>query len=408
MMQRSLSELKSLCGKLGLEVIQSGKREGKKDFVKALQEYYLQNKKQTFGLSYRMQVETPQLCFLSTNLRSDEVERLFNSDQHVAEEKLNGIRMLVTYHPQDGFEFYSRNLSVEDYLPVSYTDKIWIGDQDFRGLFRPFVLDCEIVSRDARISTVMGKRGVVTETILQAVASLLALNSDDTLRIQKELGQPLELKVFDCLMSEGVDIKGKPYYERRTYLKDIVEKLDILAVKVERVKAVLNRKREYLEHIWQMGGEGIVMKPIMMPYLSRESRPRDGWVKFKRTVSGAIGDSVDGFITGFDLGDKDKGYAELVGSLTVSINLIENGNLREHEVARVSNIPLEVRKAITVLVDGKPTLDPVYYQKVVEVDGQAVSAREMRLTHPRLIRFREDKNPDQCLMTKETLQNLIV
>ena len=98
----------------------------------------------------------------------------------------------------------------------------------------------------------------------------------------------------------------------------------------------------------------------------------------------------------------------MVGSLTVSINLIENGNLREHEVARVSNIPLEVRKAITVLVDGKPTLDPVYYQKVVEVDGQAVSAGEMGLTHPRLIRFREDKNPDQCLMTKETLQNLIV
>ena len=366
MTQRSLQELKTECRKLGLTVHQTGKREGKKDFIRALQDYYLKTKEKTFGLEYRMKIDTPQLCFLSTNLRQDEIDRLFESERHVAEEKLNGIRMLIMYHPESGFEFFSRNLSLEDYLPVSYTEKIWLGDRDYKGLFSPFVLDCEIVSRDARISTIMGKRGVVTETVLQAVAALLALNPESSWKIQQELDQPLELKVFDCLVQDGVDVRNRPYYERRQYVKQIVSKLDLLTVKVESVKAVLRNKLQYLEYIWQMGGEGIVMKPIDMPYLSANSRPRDGWVKFKRTVSGAIGDSVDGFITGFELGDKDRGYSDLVGSLLVSVNLAdENGQVRIHEVARVANIPLEMRKAITILVDGRPVLDPQYYNKVV-------------------------------------------
>lgn len=409
MMQRSLAELKSQCNKMDLQVGMIGKKEAKKDYVTALQNHYYKSTVKSFGLEFRMMIETPQLCFLSTGLREEEQREIFNSPDWVVEEKLNGIRMVVSYHPDYGFEFYSRNLSLEDFLPVCYTDKIWLGDQNFKRLFDPFVIDCEIMSRDKKISTVMGKKGVITETELQAVAALLAMNSEDSIRIQKELDQPLELKVFDCLYADWEDIRNLSYIERRKRIDSILGKMSILKVKSEKVAAIRKNKKEYLDFIWSMGGEGVVAKRLDMPYLSKESRPRNGWVKFKRTASGSIGDSVDGFITGFDLGDKEKGYADLVGSLTISINLtdIEEG-VKEHEIARVSNIPLEIRNKITIVIGGKPTLDPSYYNKVVEVDGQSISARAMRLNHPRLIRFREDKNPDQCIMEKSTLLRLIV
>lgn len=56
---------------------------------------------------------------------------------------------------------------------------------------------------------------------------------------------------------------------------------------------------------------------------------------------------------------------------------------------------------------GKPVLRPDYYNQVVEVDGQGISARAMSLT-PRLIRVRMDRSKNICVMDERFIKSLIV
>jgi len=414
---RSLAELRAECQEKGLQVDFKGKKETKKHYIEALASHSLSKRSVTPGLKFRLGMESPQLAFLGDNLRKEEMAEIFRSDEWVFEEKLNGVRMVIFYDPETGFEMFGRNVSVQDFLPTDYTGKVYLGPREYRGLFPAFAVDCELCSDDPNVSTVLGKRGVVTETILQAVSALISLNTEDTISIQKQLatsknGSPvLNLHVFDILMYEHKDLKPLPYRERRRILLPVIEMLRQVALPFHKVKAVQKNKQEYLQELWASGKEGCIAKRIDMPYIDRESRPRGGWIKLKRRVSmGATGDTVDGWISGYELGTEGKGYENLVGVLYVSVNLqCEDGTVRTHEIAHTANMPLEMRKEITTLgPDGKPVIKPEMYGKVVEVEGQAVSARALRLVHPRFIRMRPDKNASQCVMTEAFLKSQIL
>lgn len=409
-MQRSLADLKRECAKLDLVVEVTGRREQKRDYVGALQNHFLALRPEiSWGLSERLKIETPMLALNSGTLRPEEIHRIENSDRYVYEEKLKGVRMLTYYHPLSSFEFFSRSLSVRDYIPVSYTNKIPLAVVP-KSISEPFVLDCEIISNNPNISTVLGKRGVVTETPQEAVSALLALNAEDSIRIQKELDYPLELHVFDCLMLNGESLIEKTYFARRKALNEVINKiLGGLGLPFFKVKAVLKKKKEYLEHLWEQGSEGVIAKPLDFKYLIKPSRPRGGWIKFKETVSGSLGDTVDGFISGFEPGKPEKGFAHLVGCFLVSIFLTDkDGNDYEHLVAKTPNIELELREKISSIDDhGHVQMDPSYIDRVVEVEGQSVSSRARRLTHPRLVGFRDDKMKHDCVMKEEHLLALI-
>ena len=88
----------------------------------------------------------------------------------------------------------------------------------------------------------------------------------------------------------------------------------------------------------------------------------------------------------------------------------KDGTEIEHVIASVPNIALSERKKMTVVdpVTGEVSLHSSYYDKVVEVNGQAISAREKRLTHPRLLRFREDKTKYECSLTEEFIESQIL
>jgi len=137
-------------------------------------------------------------------------------------------------------------------------------------------------------------------------------------------------------------------------------------------------------------------------------------VKIKRSVSeslnsAGLADSIDAFITGYDLADEEKSWNGLIGSLEVSVTLLSPEGEHDHVIARVANIPLDIRKEMTMIgPDGKPCLKPEYYGRVVEVDGQAMSARAFRLTHPRLLGFRPDRTKMDCQYDEEYLRSLIL
>lgn len=408
-MQRSYAELKSECDMLNLEYEEPA-RKAKKPFIDALQKHFLQNVEMTFGLKYRLSMESPQLARLCKNLKPNEIVDIYESEDWVFEEKHNGLRMIVTYDSSDGLEIFGRNLSVKNYLPVNYRNSVYF-ENDQNNLDMPnFVLDSEVISVNPTISTVMGKTGVVTETELQAIAALFALNDDESQAIQREMGQPIRFMVFDCLRYGNKDLRNEPYYVRRRYMKKVVEALKSKLGMFRITKVILKRKEEFLEHLWSQGKEGCIAKNIHVEYLDRSTRPRNGWIKFKRTTTGTLGDTIDGFVIGFEPGTPGKGFENLVGALHIGINLQLIGGLTiVHEIARVVNLKLATREKITVYDEnGKPQLIESMYNKVVEIEGQAVSARARRLTHPRLLRLRSDKSAHDCEITEEALDGMIV
>lgn len=412
---RTLAQLKEECQRQNLVVKMISKSKmGKRDYVKALSDHFLPGvpQKDTWGFQYRRKYETPGVCQRWNVLKPSEQQIAIHSKNWIADLKENGVRLWVTYDPEYGFDFYSRNISVETYNPVSYRTKIWLGKDDnpyWKNVFKSrFVLDAEVISTTAEVSTVMGKRGVITETPLQAVTALLALNSEESLQIQRDLNMPLELRVWDCVVAGNQDFieMGIKLRDRIPFADKIVAKLASVGLSFKRTRSDKGDKVAFLKEIQAENHEGVIYKNLDSVYVPTESRRRDVWVKFKRDVSSSLGDTVDGWVSGYQLGKEGSGWEKLVGSLEITVTLQPSGE--EHVIANVTNLPMEYREKITVEGPNGPEMDKSMYDKVVEIDGQDISARKRALTHSRIIRFREDKTKFECMMDEEFLNSQIL
>ena len=723
---RTLAQLKQECVSLGLNPIIRGKKERKDDYILALRDYHIKRKYpngKPLSLDLMLSIESPMLCQQYKILKKEEQDAIWSSNNWYLEEKEDGIRLPLIYTNKE-FDFFSRNISVDDYLPISYKDNIYLGNIDKSKITDNFILDCEVVSTNSNISTIMGNKGVVTETQLQAVSALLALESSESIRVQKEEDVPLQFKVFDCLWFNGDWIIDKPLIERRKYMKKALLQLQSAGLNCKTPKSNISNKKAFYKYIIDRGGEGCfksdqrvlmsdysyktikdieigdkvlsynhnlnkvevktvtnkffngykhisewgissykdtslikiistnnhkfyskdsykrcdsistcymldnvmdsyrkqvilsfmlldrcikdknisyliqeegnnldfildlfndfiidkfnmsipnkyikcldkysikdineiglaylfmlcgscsnkvislyidshnlvehlnnrfniksslikdnissetyikidikdninfiniispyihpsvrykiskydlkdyiipskveknlvevdltrqsileynnnsndvidawdlevednhnyfveevlvhncVAKNLYSPYISTSSRRRDGFVKIKRTMSESLrfeglADTVDGWISGFEPADDTKSWKGLVGALEISLYLKDTeGNLKEHKIAKVANIPMDLRKEMTDYDENNnPILKKEYYGKVVEIDGQAVSARERRLKHAILIRFRSDRSMDTCIMSEEFLEKMIL
>ena len=172
---------------------------------------------------------------------------------------------------------------------------------------------------------------------------------------------------------------------------------------------IFKDKEKFLNTLLDSKKEGVIAKHLNGKYIATQSRGRDRYVKIKRKVSDSLnetdGDGVDAFITGFDLGKVGSGWESLVGSLTLSVNVQrKDGSEYVHEIARVSNIPMELREKMTVIVEGVPQLDPAYYGKVLEIDGQDISSRALRITHARILNWRPDRDQFSCVILEEQMK----
>jgi ATP-dependent DNA ligase len=415
---RSLAELKSECRKFNLTVKPSGKREGKAEYVEALQAYYLSQEyagKVPASLQFMLNLDTPMLCAQFKELKPEAQESIWEDRNWVAEEKMDGVRMLSFWAPNAVPDFFSRNISVKNFLPVNYRENIFTDNLDLTKIQDTFVLDNEIISTNPNVNTLLNrKKGVVTETMLQAVTALLALNSEESIEIQKA-ESPLAFMSFDCLSWNGKSLMDEPYYIRRQYLLKAVEQLKSAGLNVNLPKITRTNKKTFAMAIIEEGGEGVILKDIRARYFPQASRSHRCWIKFKRTLAmtsqmRGLGDHIDGWISGFEEAKEDKGLAGLVGSLNISVYLQdESGNLKEHVIGRVANIPLEERRMMTEIgMDGKPTLKKEYYGRVVEIDAQDISARALRGTHCRLVGWRPDRSSDTCIVTESFIKSLVL
>ena len=406
---RTLGQLKEECKQKGIEVIINGK-EHKEDYVRALRDYWLKqyygsSDKAPWALKFMLSIDCPMLCRRYQQCKPEQQKKFWESDEYIAEEKRDGCRCLILFDAStQSFDFYSRNNSVKDFLPQSYKDTILITSKDF---YYPdnFVLDCEVISTNPNISTVMGNRGVVCATQLQATTALLALNPLESKSLQKQY--PLKFVVFDCLY-DSESLIDKAWKVRHPHAEKLVSLLKKSGFNCIINPVVREKKLEFYSDIIENNLEGVVFKNVNAPYHATTSRTVDQ-VKLKRTVSEGINRDLDAWVTGFIPSSKDKGWSEYIGALVFSCKVkMMDGTIKTHIIGACSGISLELRKEATILIDGVPTLNPSFLGRVATLSGQNISARKLALTHAVIQNWRPDKDPDGCeILTEEELLSLV-
>ena len=412
--QRRLSELQKECESLGLKVTQSGSRVSKTDYVLALRDYYL-NQNYPDGIPEYLQIqldlleEGPQLAAQSKKAGQalPVMKEMMASKYTIAEEKLDGNRLIA--HFNNSFHCYSRNISVKDFLPVDYSENI-IHNIDFSKVADRFILDGEITATDSTLSTVLAGRGVICETQLQATSALLAMEPSKSREIQIREGVGLRYNAFDCLWWNGESLLDKSYFERRKYLLQAIKELKEAGMDIVLPRSVTGDEKKlemFYKAIIAEGGEGIIVKDVRAKYTPGRRDPKV-WMKIKRTIGeSATGDTWDGFVTGYKIGDDpEKWNYQKVSALEFSVNLEGGGS---HVIANISNIDHETLEKWTAHDEqGNPILDPSVYGKVAELTGQCFSAKAKALKHAALVRWLPLKTADECVVSMKTIEENIL
>lgn len=421
---QTLKQLEKEVKKLGIEdkIVSTGKngRTMKEDLIIPIREHNLIKRYGSLGnipehMNMMLSMKSPMLAVRIDALKEVEQKEIWENPDWGFEEKLNGVRCIVIYDGNQ-IHLYSRHNSDKDLLPIEFTDKVMFPDScDLGKLNKSFMIDCELTCDNRNLNTVIGKYGVQTETVLQAVTAIIGSDVSRARIIQKRENVRLVFNSFDCMFYDGKWLDKEPLKVRKEALKDIFNTLKACGFNIRENLYTNVNKKEMYNNLVKLGKEGCVAKNINGIYIPDSTRGFKGWVKIKRSVSKAesndddLGDTFDGWISGFVPGNKGSAFENLVGAVCVSIYKKKSDGTREvHEIARISGMDLRLRQDMTKIVGGQVTLNPKYYDRVVEIDGQGVSARELRLNHAVLIGFRYDKNKDSCEVDEDFLVRNIV
>ena len=410
---RRIDYLDSLCRELGLEVKQAGNKLRKDDYVRALRNHFLLEKYGSidnipWSMKFMLSIECLQLCRRIQTLKESDQQKVWESDDWIAEEKVDGNRMALLWDADEKqFHFFSRNNSMVDYLPQDYKDTIYITADNF-DYDKNFVLDAEVISTSPNIET----NDTQCLTQLQSTSALLALNPDDSIAIQRN--DPLKFIVFDCLYHDE-SYMYKPWVERHkqtellcNILKEHNFNCELNPV-IENTEYNKNKKREFFDELIDNQKEGIVLKNKYAKYHATSSRTID-CVKVKRSTSDSLTNDIDAFITDYVVGNDDTRNENMVVGFIFSVRLEkEDGTIVNHNIAVCSNISDCIKEDATVIDDnGNVSLNNDYYFRVATLKGQNISARNMRLTHAVIDTWRLDKSADGCEVLKESeLKKLI-
>ena len=400
---RRMDYLKADCELKGISITPSGKRIMKDDYVKALREWHITKKYGSmdnipWSMKFMLSIECPQLCKRIKDLKPDQQELVWNSNDWIAEEKIDGVRMIIIWDATEKkFHFYSRNNSVTDYLPQDYSDTIFVTAENF-DYPDNFVLDSEIISSNPCLET-----STHCLTQLQSTAALLNLNSEDSKTIQKKY--PLKFVVFDCLYDSS-SLIDEIWEVRHCHAAELCSKLLESGFCCELNNVVENTadnqyaKREFFDAVISRCGEGLVLKNRNAKYHATSSRTID-CVKVKRSTADALTKDIDAFVTDYVVGKDDTRNSNMIVGFVFSILLKkQDGSVVTHPIAVCSNVSDIIKDDATVISeDGQVKLNPDYYGRVATVQGQNISARSLRLTHAVIDCWRPDRSAD----TTETI-----
>ena len=435
---RKLDELLEECKALGLTPTPTKNKKtatgyekifSKDDCVNCLREHYTAVRKAegTYYKSLDWMLKNdfqPMLCLQISHTKKE--KEIWEGKNWFLQEKIDGNRQLIFYNKTEGFDFYSRNISVTDYMPVNYRKNINIGNIDYSKINHDFIIDSEVVPVSVPDQEVITRNGLIADTQLSLVSSLMALNPEASLKAQEEI--PLKFVVFDIIEFDGVSLIDKPLRERQKYLNVVYKELREAGFKCEQPINNIQLKltpKEFYAKMLQEGKEGAVAKDVNSKYFTTGTRSHDSWVKIKRSLSQAaeiVGEcsDIDAFISGY-VNVKDSSWNDKrVGAFEFSVYLTDDfdnyildddGNPVTHVIGNAGNVTMVEAEAMSEPDPSNPgymKLKQEYYGTVWTIDGQDISSKSHALTHCRIVSKRPDKSADQCKMRKSFLESQVL
>ena len=318
------------------------------------------------------------------------------------ERKYDGSRVQIHYKKKQAFlKTFTRNLEESSNMfPELLEMGKWIEADEV-------ILDAEACGYDKSTNKVLPFQVTITRKRKHGVQKA----SEDV---------PLRFFVFDILNLNGESLLDETYETRRESLKRIIKRNDVLVVD-ETIRTNIASEIEKLHTKFLAEGyEGAVVKKWNGFYLP--GRQGWNWVKIKEAegTSGKLSDTLDLVILGYYLGrGKRAGFgmgAFLVGTKKgdkwVSLAKIGTG-LTDNEFKGLSDKLSELQldeKMQNVDVEGSLVPDVWVVPKVVveiaadEITKSPNHSGGVALRFPRLVKFRDDKGPDQITSWKEILQ----
>lgn len=251
---------------------------------------------------------------------------------------------------------------------------------------------------------------------------------------------PLKLFAFELLYVDGKNFIAEPFIERRRMLEKIIHRsgdifTDTLLISPEKIVDTAKQLELQFDEAVSKGLEGIMSKKLDGVY---QAGARGwNWIKFKRSYSSKIDDTIDCVVMGYDFGrGKRAGFgigAFLVGIYDekndqfVTVAKIGTGltdtewrELKEradhyisdkkpalYEVDKMMEVDKWVKPEIVVEIKADEiTKSPVHTAGRKMKQSKSGSAVEVdvpgyALRFPRLIRFREDRRPEESTTLDE-------
>lgn len=302
--------------------------------------------------------------------KEKKLERLWDSPDYVAEEKIDGERVVI-HIEEDGVRLTTRSGGISSVdRPIEITHR-WpqIQEFNFSGILPGTVLDSEVYSFVLRPEEVAG-----------------LLNYKSEAEIPDGI---LYCAVFDCVYWGNTSLESSPWTTRYKAAEYAVNsmKSDFISMPLK----TFSRKHQFFEDIVDAGGEGVVLKNIFGKYIQGK-KPANIWVKAKKK------DTFDCIITGFKPAKKEGKYGGLVGSVELSQYkaMGEEGGLVEYRLFPVcysSGMTDDMRKHMTA--------HPEYYLgRVAVVEAAERIPNSLSLRQPRIkyIRPEGSKAVEDCIV----------
>jgi DNA ligase 1 len=344
------------------------------------------------------EVGVPVVPMLAARLNST-TEMIKKMGEVAVEPKFDGLRIFIHFKKPNYLRIFTRNMNVlnPDIFPELKEVGKYIKAESV-------ILDTEAVGLDPE------REGFVDfqKTIQRRRKHDVANSSKST---------PLQFQVFDIIFLNGKSFINTPYVERRKELEKVVVNGGILRVDENTItkdpEVIKEKHQKYLK----MGLEGVVVKRANGGYVS--GRTGWNWVKMKEVEgqSGRLSDTVDCVVMGYSVGKgKRSGFG--IGQFLVGVKdgdivktVTKVGTGLTDEQFRELNTRLkklgtsqrpkeyEVHKDLTPDYWVNPSL--VVELAADEITKSPKHTAGLALRFPRLIDFRDDKNPDQATTIKE-------
>lgn len=349
--------------------------------------------------SAKPQVGVPVVPMLAQRLNNP-AEMVEKMGTVSVEPKFDGLRIFIHYRKKDNFlRIFTRNMNA---IPLETFPELRDVGKYIKA--HEIILDTEAIGVDPK-----------REMFLDFQKTIQRRRKHEVSKTASEI--PLQFQVFDVLLVNGESMIGKPYLERREKLTKVVSGGKILRVDENTITKDPEVIRALHKKYLKMGLEGVVVKRASGLYVS--GRTGWNWVKMKEEEgkTGKLADTVDCVIMGYTIG-KGKRVSFGVGQFLAGVRdgdvfktVTKVGTGLTDEQFRELNERLK-----KIVVKEKPKeyevnkdLTPDFWvmpKEVIELAADEVTVSPKHtagyaLRFPRLVRFRDDKGPDEATTTKE-------